>query len=268
MAYTTLRSGDHPDSLDEIIDAAASSHRKRPTRSSSRHGSSKSKVNSDHAKSSYKAAQSTIKADTAFASTADGSDVTFQPHAGQKPSREPVQQAKRHAHQQAAHRDLDAARNVKSRMKQAEAEQKAGNSPAGSPASAASSAQASVQTIRRETRTDPAIPQATPVTGHFNIVCLTAKGYNRLIDLLLKEANHYDKMGEAGKDVVAVMENMVYTFSKSSSRFTDLQGNTEVLLTIMDEDFTNILGILLKAAYTGHPDPKVDYSSSLPYAGT
>lgn len=122
--------------------------------------------------------------------------------------------------------------------------------------------------VERDTRTDPAVPQATPVTGHFNIICLTAMGYNRLIDLLLKEANYYDKMGEAGQEFVQIMENMVYTFSQSSSRFTDLQGNPEVLLTIMDEDFTNVLGILLKAAYTGHPDPSVDYSASLPYAAT
>lgn len=124
------------------------------------------------------------------------------------------------------------------------------------------------KTVDHETRIDPAVPQATPVTGHFNIICLTAMGYNRLIDLLLKEANHYDQMGEAGQEFVKIMENMVYTFSQSSSRFTDLQGNPEVLLTIMDEDFTNVLGILLKAAYTGHPDPSVDYSASLPYAGT
>lgn len=122
--------------------------------------------------------------------------------------------------------------------------------------------------VDRETREDPAVPQATPVTGHFNIICLTAMGYNRLIDLLLKEANVYDKMGEAGQEFVQIMENMVYTFSHSSSRFTDLHGNPEVLLTIMDEDFTNVLGILLKAAYTGHPDPAVDYSASLPYAAT
>lgn len=115
---------------------------------------------------------------------------------------------------------------------------------------------------------DPAIPQATPVTGHFNIVCLTAMGYNRLIDILLREANYYDKLGGIGKDAVQVMENMVYTFSKSSSRFTALDGSKEVLLTVMDEDFTNILGILLKAAYLGKEDPATDYSQSLPYAGT
>lgn len=117
-------------------------------------------------------------------------------------------------------------------------------------------------------KNDPAIPQATPVTGHFNIICLTAKGYNRLIDLLLREANYYDQMGDMGKDAVNVMENMVYTFSKSSSRFTGLDGSAEVLLTIMDEDFTNILGILLKSAYSNREDPTVDYSQSLPYAGT
>lgn len=115
---------------------------------------------------------------------------------------------------------------------------------------------------------DPAMPQATPVTGHFNIICLTAKGYNRLIDLLLREANYYDQLGERGKDAVNVMENMVYTFSKSSTRFTGLDGSSEVLLTIMDEDFTNILGILLKSAYSNREDPTVDYSQSLPYAGT
>lgn len=114
---------------------------------------------------------------------------------------------------------------------------------------------------------DPAIPQATPVTGHFNIVCLTAMGYNRLIDILLREANYYDKLGGIGKDAVQVMENMVYTFSKSSSRFTALDGSKEVLLTVMDEDFTNILGILLKAAYLDREDPATDYSQSLPYAG-
>lgn len=118
-----------------------------------------------------------------------------------------------------------------------------------------------------ESKPDPAIPQATPVTGHFNIVCLTAMGYNRLIDLLLREANYYDQLGGIGKEATQVMENMVYTFSHSSSKFTALDGSKEVLLTIMDEDFTNILGILLKAAYSGKEDPQIDYSEKLPYAG-
>lgn len=236
MAYKTKAAGVNVDDIDSIFDALA-----KRTKQDSREDV---KLHREDAKASHKGAQSTTEV--------SGNDISFQMEREREvpEKHKPVQAATHHAKQQVVHRDLEETKNVSSKMRQADG------------------AKVPEKKIRQETRIDPAIPQATPVTGHFNIVCLTAKGYNRLIDLLLKEANHYDKLGDAGREIVKVMENMVYTFSKSSSRFTDLHGEPEVLLTLMDEDITNVLGILLKAAYTGHPDPKVDYSASLPYSGT
>lgn len=257
MPYKTAKQDKQ---INDIFNALSdrNSEDRSPASSKGYSGSDRKSYGAD-AKAAYKGVQKKSAAHAASSSSdqdVQASGMTFQPSPRENrkvpKSEQTVQRAKEHANQQVVHRDLEAAKNVKQKMRQAEEQKNDRLMPA----------------HKQSMKNDPALPQATPVIGHFNITNLTAMDYNRLIDLLLKEANHYDKMGDLGKEVVSVMENMVYTFSKSSSRFTNLRGEPEVLLTIMDEDFTNLLSILLKAAYAGHPDPKVDYSASLPYAGT